>query len=74
MTVLRVDRPRLIEGRDSTSAITKFLAQFAKREPGRGITGRKLECLHQQIGGSGKIAFGFTIARPFEPAVGDQIS
>ena len=74
VTILRVGRPRLRERRDRTGAVAQFFAQLAEHEPGRGITRRQLERLHQQIGGAGKIALGLAVARPFKAAVGDQVS
>src|SRR5512143_2960469 len=74
VAVPRVGRPRLLEGRNSAGPVTQFLAQFAERKPSRGITGRKLERLCQQIRGSREIALGLEVPRPFEATVGDQIA
>ena len=74
VAILRVGRPRLFERRDGAVALAQLLAQLAEREPGRGIAGRQLERLHQQIGGGGEIALGREIARPFEAAVGEQMA
>src|SRR5260221_9622068 len=74
MTVLRVGRPGLLERRDGAFAIDELLAQLGQNEPGRCIARRKLECLQQQILGSGEIAFGFAVARPFQAPVGDHVA
>ena len=74
VTILRVGRPRLRERADRAGAVAQFLAQLAQHEPGRRITRRQLQGLHQQIGGAGKVAFGLAIARPFKATVGDQIA
>ena len=74
VTILRVGHSCLRECLDSAGAVAQFFAQLAEHKPGRRVTGRKFERLHQQIGGAGKVALGFAVARPFKAAVGDQVA
>ncbi len=74
MMVRRICCLRVLESRNGPRAVAELFTQLAEDEPGRGIVGRQLKRLHQQIGGAGKIALRLTIPRPFEAAVGDQIS
>ena len=66
--------PGLLECGDRTGSIAELLAQLAKREPRRGIAGRKLERLDQQICCACKIALRLAIARLLETPVGDDIA
>ena len=74
MMVRRVCCLRVLESRYGAGAVAELFTQLAEHEPGRGIAGRKLKRLHQQIGGAGKIALRLSVPRPLEAAVGDQIS
>lgn len=73
VAIQRIRRFRLLEGRDGAGTITELCAQFAEREPGRGVAGHEVERLHQQVGSAWQIAFGLAVTRPLEASVGNQI-
>src|SRR5262245_65348127 len=74
LAVARVGDQGLLESGDRTRAITELFPQFAKHEPGRRISRHKLDRLHHEVGGSGKVAFRLPVPRPFEAAIGNDIT
>ena len=73
MPVFRVGVARLAIGGDGALAVAELLADFAEREPGRGIAGHEFQRLFEQVRGAAQIALGLASARPFEAAVRDEV-
>ena len=74
VVILRIGIAGMAERGNGAVTVAELIADRAKRKPCGGKARRQLDRLRQDIGGTGQIALGGVVERPFIAPVGDQIA